>query len=138
MPAITVSVNSQGSTTAGGSYTLTCTIMEEVVGLTNMPSLQWQNSSGQEIVNGEGITVGEVQQTDTTAILVLTFDLVRTSHGGEYSCQGTLDSPPGLLMNTSEQTVTVSSKCIVLKLNSVIKCSLLSIVRFCICIPAHF
>ena len=124
-PAITVSVNSQGSTTAGGSYTLTCIVIEEVVGLTNLPSLQWQNSSGQEIVNGEGITVGEVQQTDTTAILVLTFDPVRTSHGGQYSCQGTLESPPGLLMNTSEQTVTVSSKCNVVKLN---KCSLLPIV----------
>ena len=110
-PAITVSVNSQGSTTAGGSYTLTCTIMEEVVGLTNMPSLQWLDSSGQEIVDGEGITVEQTHQNETTTILVLIFDPVRTSHGGEYTCQGILESPPGILVNTFHQTITVLSKC---------------------------
>ena len=85
------------------------------MGLINTPSLQWLDSSGQEIVDGEGITVEKTHQNETTAILVLTFDPVRTSHGGQYSCQGTLESPPGPLMNTSEQTVTVSSKCIVVK-----------------------
>ena len=68
--------------------------------------------SDQVVVDGS-ITVGQIQRTDTTAMLVLTFDPVRTSHGGEYTCQGTLESPPGPLMNTSEQTVTVQSKCIV-------------------------
>ena len=111
-PAITVSVNSEGSDTAGESYALTCIVMEEPVGLTNMPSLQWLDSSDQVVADGS-TTVGQIQQTDTTAMLVLTFDPVQTSHGGEYICQGTLESPPGLLMNTSEQTVTVQSKCIV-------------------------
>ena len=110
-PAITVSVNSVGIPTAGGSYTVTCTIMEEVVGLTNMPSLQWLDSSGQEIVDGEGITVEQTHQNETTAILVLIFDPLRTSHGGEYTCQGILESPPGMLVNTFHQTVTVLSKC---------------------------
>ena len=110
-PAITVSVISEGSDTAGESYVLTCAVMEEVEGLTNMPSLQWLDPSDQ-VVDGEGITVGQLQQNETTATLVLTFDPVRTSHGGEYTCQGTLESPPGPLMNTSEQTVTVQSKCI--------------------------
>ena len=112
-PAITVSVISEGSDTAGESYVLTCTVMEEIEGLTNMPSLQWLDPSDQVVVDGEGVTVGQIQQTDTTAMLVLTFDPVRTSHGGEYTCQGTLESPPGPLMNTSEQTVTVQSKYIV-------------------------
>ena len=112
-PAITVSVNSEGSDTAGESYVLTCIVMEEIVGLTNMPSLQWLDPSDQVVADGEGITVGQIQRTDTTAMLVLTFDPVRTSHGGEYTCQGTLESPTGTLRNTSEQTVTVQSKCIV-------------------------
>ena len=112
-PAITVSVISEGSDTAGESYVLTCTVMEEIEGLINMPSLQWLNSLDQVVTNGEGITVGQIQRTDTTATLVLTFDPVRTSHVGNYTCQGTLESPPGPLMNTSEQTVTVQSKCIV-------------------------
>ena len=112
-PAITVSVNSEGSDTAGESYALTCTVMEEIEGLTNMPSLQWLDPSDQVVVDGEGITVGQLQQNETTAILVLTFDPVRTSHGGEYTCQSTLESPPGPLMNTSERTVTVQSKCTV-------------------------
>ena len=112
-PAITVSVISEGSDTAGESYVLTCTVMEEVEGLTNIPSLQWLDPSDQVVVDGEGVTVGQIQRTDTTAMLVLTFDPVRTSHGVEYTCQGTLESPPGPLMNTSEQTVTVQSKCIV-------------------------
>ena len=112
-PAITVSVISEGSDTAEDSYVLTCTVMEELEGLTNMPSLLWLNSSDQVVVDGEGITVGQLQQNETTATLVLTFDPVRTSHGGNFTCQGTLESPPGPLMNTSEQTVTVQSKCIV-------------------------
>ena len=111
-PAITLSVDSEGNGIAGESYNLTCIVTEEVVGLTNMPTLQWLNSSYQ-VFDGEGITVGQLQQNETTATLVLTFDPVRTSHGGEYTCQGTLESPPGPLMNTSEQTVTVQSKCIV-------------------------
>ena len=112
-PAITVSVISEGSDTAGNSYVLTCTVMEEVEGLSNMPSLQWLDPSDQVVANGEGVTVGQIQQTDITGMLILTFDPVRTSHGGEYTCQGTLKSPPGPLMNTSEQIVTVQSKCIV-------------------------
>ena len=111
-PAITVSVISEGSDTAGDSYVLTCIVMEEIEGLTNMPSLQWLDPSDQVVADGS-ITVGQIRRTDTTATLVLTFDPVRTSHGGEYTCQGTLESPPGPLMNTSEQTVTVQSKCVV-------------------------
>ena len=97
--------------------------MEEVVGLTNMPSLQWLDSFD-HVVDGEGITVGQLQQNDTTAMLVLTFDPVQTSHGGKYICQGTLESPPGQLMNASEQTVTVQSKCIVVY-GSVLLCEFL-------------
>ena len=121
-PAINVSVISEGNDTAGEFYALTCIVTEEVVGLTNMPTLQWLNSSDQ-VFDGEGITVGQLQQNETTATLVLTFDPVRTSHGGEYTCQGTLESPPGPLMNTTEQTVSVQSKCIVPSSCSVWKCS---------------
>ena len=107
-PAITVSVSTMGTATAGESYTLTCTVMEEIVGLTNKPSLQWLNSSGDVIVGREDI----IGQTDNTAMLVLTFDPVRTSDGGDYTCEGTLESPPGMLVNDTEQMVTVLSKCV--------------------------
>ena len=112
-PAITISVSAMGTATAGESYTLTCTVMEEVEGLTSMPSLQWLNSSDAVIVDGEGITVMQLQQTDNTAMLALIFDPVRTTLGGEYTCEGTLESPPGMLVNdTEQQMVTVSSKCV--------------------------
>ena len=109
--AFTVFLNPHGNPTAGESYLLTCTAVEVIAGLRNMPSLQWLDSNGSP-VQGTGITVGELQITDTAAILTLTFDPLRTSHAGVYTCWGMLESPAvvGNIIESTMETVLVASK----------------------------
>ena len=97
----------------GGSYTLTCSAMKLItIGLINVPSLQWLDSLSGILVSGIGITVGSLELTDTTATLTLTFDPVILSHGGQYICQGTLESPAveGFIVESTTETVNVQSK----------------------------
>ena len=112
-PAITVTVTPDPpqSIPTGGSYILTCSAMT-ALGLTNMPSLQWLDSPSGMPVSGIGITVGSLNQTDTTATLTLTFEPVTPSHGGQYTCLGTLESPAAgePLMNSTTEDINVQSK----------------------------
>ena len=74
-------------------YTLTCSV--DVPGT---PSIQWQYN-GSEVTSGDGITVSEG---------VLTFNPLRTSRGGEYTCQATAEMTS--VIRTSMWNVTVQSK----------------------------
>ena len=100
-----------GSSVAGDEYTLTCTVTELIDGLTNMPTLEWLDSVNNP-VSGGGITVGDMNSNDTSATLTLTFNPLRTSHGGEYTCRATLVSPPvvGGIVDSAMATVTVQSE----------------------------
>ena len=104
---ITVSIEVQGSSVAGDEYSITCTVMEDIEGLTNSPTLQWVDPDG-NTVSGELITVDET--TDMSATQTLTFDPLHTSDGGDYTCQAMLVSPPGDIENSTIQTVTVQSE----------------------------
>ena len=104
---ITVSIEVQGSSVAGDEYSITCTVMEDIAGLTNSPTLRWVDPDG-NIVNGEVVTVNET--TDMSATQTLTFGPLRTSDGGNYSCQAMLVSPPGDIEDSAIQTVTVQSE----------------------------
>ena len=104
---ITVSIEVQGSSVAGDEYSITCTVMEDIEGLTNSPTLRWVDPDG-NTVSGELITVNET--TDMSATQTLTFDPLRTSDGGNYTCQVMLVSPPGNIENSTIQTVTVQSE----------------------------
>lgn len=95
--------------------TLTCIVHEIILGLTNTPSAQWRTSSG-PVISGEDIVVNESSNDDTTAISVLTFSSLHTSHAGYYYCQGTLVSPAvavvGNIIYTQESLmITVRCKC---------------------------
>ena len=72
-----VTITDSGISTAGQMYTLTCSV--DVPGT---PSIQWQYSNGSEATTGGGITVSAG---------VLTFNPLRTSHGGEHTCQATAE-----------------------------------------------
>ena len=72
-----VTITDTGISTAEQMYTLTCSV--DVPGT---PSIQWQYSNGSEVTTGGGITVSEG---------ILTFDPLRTSHGGGYTCQATAE-----------------------------------------------
>ena len=95
-----------------GELTLTCTVHEVITGLTNMPSAQWEGPSG-TVSSGDDITVTEVLRNATTTTLTLTLSPPHTSHAGEYTCQGMVDTPAPegpVTPSSSPTTVTVSSK----------------------------
>ena len=101
---ITVSIEVQGSSVAGDEYSITCTVMEDIEGLTNSPTLRWVGPDG-NTVSGEVVTMNE-----TTATQTLRFGPLRTSDGGNYTCQVMLVSPPGDIEDSAIQTVTVQSE----------------------------
>ena len=100
-----------------GELTQTCTVYEVITGLTNVPSAQWEGPSGtlsSGIVSlGDDITVTEVLRNATTTTLTLTLSPPHTSHAGEYTCQGMVDTPApeGPVTSSSPPTnVTVRSE----------------------------
>ena len=77
-----VTITATGSPSAGQIYTLTC--VGSLVGNTSIiPVVTWSNSTG-GVPSGNGVTVSGGN---------LTFNLLRTSNGGQYTCLSTLGSP---------------------------------------------
>ena len=94
--SLEVEVSEVGSLEAGSTnFTLTCTVHETILGITNMPSAHWMGPSG-PVTSGEDIVVTETFSNDTTATLTLAFSSLRTSHAGEYMCQGTVVTAEGV------------------------------------------
>ena len=54
--AITATVSSSGTATAGMVYSLTCNVSKTVGDLTNTPTATW-TTGGEAVNNGNGITV---------------------------------------------------------------------------------
>ena len=73
----------------GQDYILTCSV-EVVENLVNpVIDVQWLNSSDNEVVSGNGITVGApVVESGTTTTRNLSFNPLSNSHFGCYTCQG--------------------------------------------------
>ena len=93
--------------------TLTCTVSEAIPGLTNMPSALW--SKDYLVVEGsaQNISLTEIFRNDTTALTTLSFSPLKTSHAGQYICQGMLESVAatnGTIINAS-QPVSVNVSC---------------------------
>ena len=91
-------------------YSLTCNVSKTVDGLINSPTATW-TTGGEAVTNGNGITVS-IMTTNETADSTLIFDLLRTSHDGSYSCDGTLTSPAlgTELMHSIVETLLVQSE----------------------------
>ena len=109
--AITATINSSGIARAGMNYNLTCTAFKTLDGLLNSPTATWTTTGGVAVSNGNGITVSTMTM-DETAISTLTFDPLRTSHEGSYSCDGNLTSPAlqAPLMPSNSETLSVQSE----------------------------
>ena len=92
--------------------TLTCTVREAILGLTNMPSAQWMKDS-LVVERSESISLTETFRNDTTAVTTLSFSPLKTSHAGQYTCQGTLDSVAATtgIITTSAEPVAVNVIC---------------------------
>ena len=117
LPALSVSIGAQGNLLAGDMYSLTCTATELIDGLTNSPTLQWLNGTGQPFTNG---MLGDTISTNTSVTQTLTFSPLLTSDGGEYTCEAMLQSPAveGGIENSTTEAVTVQSQSIVVEISS--------------------
>ena len=92
--------------------TLTCTVTEVILGLTNIPCVHWMGPSG-PVTSGDDIVVTEIFSNDTTVTVTLSFFSLHTSHAGLYTCQGTVVSPAAVddvTITSTPGTVTVSCK----------------------------
>ena len=94
-------------------YNLTCTVSKRVGGLVNSPTATW-TTGGMAVSDGNDITVSTTI-SDTATMSTLTFDLLRTSHQGNYDCEGRLTSlaletplTPSSLERLSVQSETFS------------------------------
>ena len=106
MPAApVVDIESTGTSTAGHMYTLNCTITL-LQPLRATPTIMWTDSSGAIIESDDNITVS----TPSSGVVILTFDPLVASHGGEYRCVAEVDIEDGLsLTNSSAFNVIVLS-----------------------------
>ena len=67
---------------------MTCVVTAE-----SLPTaIVWMDPQGGTIVSGDGITLGTVTMEDNSTSFSLQFSPLRTSHGGEYTCQATVES----------------------------------------------
>ena len=110
--SLEVNPSTIGTPSAGSTYSISCAAIDDVNGLSTVPQIEWLGPDGSTVESGGGITVGEQVNEDTTVTSTLTFDSIRTSHRGEYTCQATLNSPALTLpfITTLVQTVNVTGK----------------------------
>ena len=91
----------------GLSYNLTCTVTLENV--TGPPTVEWFDPTKNSPTND--ITVGDTLLAYcSTYTTILQFTTLRTSHGGQYSCQATL----GGVNNSDAVNINVQSKSMLL------------------------
>ena len=78
-----------GPPTAGESYNLTCTVT--VNDTTEFPTIEWLAPNTSLLSNISSITVENmVMVNESTYERTLVFSSLRTSHGGQYTCQTVL------------------------------------------------
>ena len=96
---------------AGSEFTLICSIIEVISGLTNVPTAMWM-ADGEPVTSGGDITIAMSALAPTAAAATLTIDPLRASHGKIYCCVGDLVSPAQeySIQVTSDELLTVQSK----------------------------
>ena len=87
---------------AGGSYNYNCIATSDIT-----PLVKWMGP-GNTPISGDGIVVGSPVINETHTILSLSFNLLRTSHGGNYTCTSIVQSLHSI--QTATQDVIVKSK----------------------------
>ena len=114
-PPPEVTIQTSGNSTVGETYTLNCTAVI-ATGLPGNPtvSLDWLGPSGAAVDSGDGINVGTQGTTNTRT---LTFNSVRLTHAGTYTCRATLSTPDAPTGNRTSN-VSVTGKNILLTQNT--------------------
>ena len=109
---ISAAISSSGNNVAGSEFILTCTISEDITGLVAMPTAIWLNPDSEPVLPGNDITIATPPPSDRVAITTLTFNPLKTSHNGEYTCSGTITSlaQEGTIAVSERGDVSVQSK----------------------------
>lgn len=102
-----VDISRQGSERTGEMYNLSCSILKMINGLALDPTATW-TVNGEYIQEGSGISIHSLETSQST----LTFNPLKTSHAGNYSCCGNLTSsaPPHQFSVFSYHPFRVSSE----------------------------
>ena len=107
---VQIELPSTSAPVAGSSFSLSCVAVDSGNGISSTPLIEWTGPNGNPVTNGEGITVGALVNESTVVTQTITYDSIRLSHSGPYTCTATLDSPaltiPYVAMTS--QVVTVS------------------------------
>ena len=93
---------------AGYNYTLICTVVINE-GFSNIPGVVWVDSSSRVVVSNGDTAVSEPLTSGNTTSISLTFDPLRTSDGGTYTCVGTIST---LALNISFPLTSMASEVI--------------------------
>ena len=99
LPPPSITITSEGSSIAGQSYTLSCSV-SVVDGLVVLPLVKWLNSSG------------SMQQSTVGLSLSLTFSPLMTSDAGTYQCVSviTIEEISVRANNSSDEAITVEGE----------------------------
>ena len=97
-PMVSVSITPSGTNTAGGTYSLVCSVT--VTGPTDTPTITWLDPMNSQVPSEMVSTTGSMS--------TLTFNPLSTSHAGTYTCRATLTSGE---MDTDAMEVTVQGEC---------------------------
>ena len=111
LPALAVTVTGNTRGRAGQQFSLTC-IVTTMKYLIVQPTVQWSGSSTS--VGSSGVTESDNTLSGIVSAKTLTFNPLRTSHGGEYTCQAVVSiSSINVTWTGSEgRAVIVQSKCL--------------------------
>jgi len=103
---LAVSVNVSGNATVGELFTLTCSVTQ-VENITGLATIQWMGPDGNPVVDKGPIIVGTAEKKERVVTSSLKFNPLFTSHGGEYTCQGSLVSQSDTYTILARQDVIV-------------------------------
>ena len=100
-------------------FTLTCraTLNPKIASqLIQYMILEWIGPNGETLTNDSNITVGHQKTFYNESVQILTFESLRMTHGGLYTCRAKIVFPDsGILLNSSsEYHLSVLSKFMIL------------------------
>ncbi len=109
----------------GQKYVATCEV-SRVLGLTNDPVIEWQDSQGNPVTSAGGVTVGNPTTVEVTTgtdlvwlvtMVTLEFAPLNTPHGKEYTCEATLQTSEILVPRTAELDLIINGRTTLLTKN---------------------
>ena len=110
LPAPQVQITPEGSSTTGSKHTLICRVTS-AENLFSSPDVVWMNGR-EELDSGDAITVGQAVTEGSVTTRNLTFNPLRTSLGGMYTCMAAINIPDAsvAVMNDASTIVNVQSE----------------------------